>query len=88
MPAALVPRAFATRMTLYLGWGVLMLYALMGFMDTRFWYLHNYRALPVFLLPIGLIALDELLRAIWWLARGRSDAVSHRAAVRGRLTSA
>jgi hypothetical protein len=92
IPAALAPRAFATRMTLYLGWGVLMLYALMGFMDTRFWYLHNYRALPVFLLPIVLFALDELLRAAWWLAkrpfRGNAKATAHRAAVRERLTSA
>jgi hypothetical protein len=92
MPAALVPRAFATRMTLYLGWGVLMLYALMGFMDTRFWYLHNYRALPAFLLPIVLFAIDEVLRVAWWLAkrpfRDRVDAMAHRAAVRERLTSA
>lgn len=67
MPAALVPRSRATRMTLYLGWGGLMGYALMGFMDTRFWYLHNYRALPMFGLPLLLFALDETLRGIGWL---------------------
>jgi len=68
LPAALVPRSRATRMTLYLGWGVLMSYALMGFMDTRFWYLHNYRALPMFGLPLVLFALDEALRGLGWLA--------------------
>jgi hypothetical protein len=66
MPAALVPRSRATRLTLYLGWGGLMAYALMGFMDTRFWYLHNYRALPMFGLPLVLFALDELLRGVGW----------------------
>jgi len=64
LPAALVPRSRAARLTLYLGWGGLMAYGLMGFMDTRFWYLHNYRALPIFGLPLLLFALDELLRGI------------------------
>jgi hypothetical protein len=41
----------------------------MGFMDTRFWYLHNYRALPMFGLPLLLFALDELLRGLGWLAK-------------------
>jgi hypothetical protein len=54
-------------MTVYLGWGVLMAYGLMGFMDTRLWYLHNYRALPMFGLPLLLFAADELLRAVAWL---------------------
>lgn len=71
LPAGLVPRSRATRMTLYLGWGGLLAYALMGFMDTRFWYLHNYRALPIFGLPLLLFAVDELLRGVTWLlARG------------------
>ncbi len=43
-----------------------MAYALMGFMDTRFWYLHNYRALAMFGLPVVLFVLDETLRLIGW----------------------
>jgi hypothetical protein len=45
-----------------------MAYALMGFMDTRLWFLHNYRALPMFGLPLALFVLDELLRVLGWLA--------------------
>jgi hypothetical protein len=67
LPAALIPRSRATRMTVYLGWGCLMAYALMGFMDTRFWYLHNYRALAMFGLPLLLFAGDEILRFVGWL---------------------
>lgn len=69
MPAALIPRARLTRLTVYLGWGVLMAYSLMGFQDTRFWYLHNFRALPMFGLPLALFLLDELLRGVWWTGR-------------------
>ena len=44
-------------------------------MDTRFWYLHNYRALPMFGLPLLLFALDEALRAAWLAGEhGRSEA--------------
>ncbi|MCC7368871.1 MAG: hypothetical protein IT306_10640 [Chloroflexi bacterium] len=66
MPAALVPRSRLTRLTVYLGWGVLLAYSLMGFQDGRFWYLHNFRAIPMFGLPLVLFLLDELLRGIWW----------------------
>jgi hypothetical protein len=66
LPAALVPRARLTRLTVYLGWGVLLAYALLGFQDTRFWYLHNYRAVAMFGLPLVLFALDELLRGLVW----------------------
>jgi len=80
LPAALVPRTRVMRMTLYLGWGALMAYALMGFMDTRLWFLHNYRSLAMFGLPLVLFALDEILRGIGWLVRlpfrrGRRNAV-------------
>jgi hypothetical protein len=64
MPAALVPRNRLTRLTLYLGWGVMLAYGLLGFQDTRFWYLHNYRAIPMFGLPLLLFGIDELLRGI------------------------
>jgi hypothetical protein len=67
MPAALVPRFRLTRQTVYLGWGVLLAYACMGFQDTRFWYVHNYRALPTFGLPLLAMFGDELLRALGWL---------------------
>ena len=69
LPAALVPRTRVMRMTLYLGWGALMAYALMGFMDTRLWFLHNYRSLAMFGLPLVLFASDEMLRGIGWLVR-------------------
>jgi hypothetical protein len=92
LPAALVPRTRVTRLTLYLGWGVLMAYALMGFMDTRFWYLHNYRAVPMFGLPLLLFAADELLRGLVWLAtlpvRRSQSPISLEAARRERLSSA
>jgi len=68
MPAALVPRFRLTRLTVYLGWGVLLAYASMGFQDTRFWYVHNYRALPTFGLPLLAMLSDELLRGLGWLA--------------------
>ena len=51
-----------------------MAYALLGFMDTRFWYLHNYRALPMFGLPLLLFAADEMLRGIGWLADEHPEA--------------
>jgi hypothetical protein len=69
MPAALVPRSRLTRLTLYLGWGVMLAYSLLGFQDTQFWFLHNYRAIPMFLLPLLLFGGDELLRGLIWLAR-------------------
>jgi len=77
MPAALIPRSRLSRLTVYLGWGVLMAYALMGFGDTRFWYLHNYRALPMFGLPLLLFLSDELLRGVvragrWTARRART----------------
>lgn len=64
MPAALVPRSRLTRLTVYLAWGVMLAYGLLGFQDTRFWYLHNYRAVAMFGLPLLLFVLDELLRGI------------------------
>jgi hypothetical protein len=67
LPAALTPRSRLTRLTVYLGWGVLLAYALMGFQDTRLWFLHNYRALPMFGLPLIVFVADELLRGLYWL---------------------
>jgi hypothetical protein len=69
LPAALVPRTRLTRLTVYVGWGVLMAYPLLGFQDTRFWYLHNFRALVMFGLPLAIFLLDEVLRGIWWTGR-------------------
>jgi hypothetical protein len=69
MPAALVTRSRFTLLTLYLGWGVMMAYGLMGFQDSSYWFLHNFRALPMFLLPLLLFGGDELLRGLGWLAR-------------------
>jgi hypothetical protein len=69
MPAALVPRSRLTLLTLYVGWGVMLAYSLMGFQDTRFWFLHNYRAIPMFLLPLLLFGTDEILRGLAWLTR-------------------
>jgi hypothetical protein len=61
-------------------------------MDTRFWYLHNYRALPMFGLPLLLFAADELLRGLIWattgLVRWSRANVSLAAATRPRLTPA
>jgi hypothetical protein len=65
LPAALVPRSRLTRLTIYLGWGVLLAYSLLGFQDTRFWYLQSFRALIMFGLPLILFLLDELLRGVW-----------------------
>jgi hypothetical protein len=69
MPAALVPRSRLTRLTLFLGWGEMLAYALLGFQDTRFWFLQNYRAVPMFVLPLLLFFADEILRGLVWLAR-------------------
>ena len=87
MPAALVPRTRVARASLYLGWGALMAYALMGFMDTRFWYLHNYRALLMFGLPLLLFATDELLRGIVWLGGRSAPSGGHHSAAQRRLRS-
>lgn len=67
MPAALVPRSRLTRLTAYLSWGVLLAYAYMGFHDTRFWFVHNYRALPTFGLPVLAMVADDVLRAVAWI---------------------
>jgi len=67
MPAALVPRFRLTRLTVYLGWGVLLAYAYMGYQDTRFWFVHNFRALPTFGLPLVVMLTDEMLRVAAWL---------------------
>jgi hypothetical protein len=69
MPAALVPRSMLTRLTVYLAWGVTLAYALLGFQDSRFWYLNNYRAVLMFGLPLILFAIDEALRLTVWLTR-------------------
>ncbi|MFN8634664.1 MAG: hypothetical protein U0893_12470 [Chloroflexota bacterium] len=69
MPATMLPRSRMTRLTLYVGWGVLLAYVLLGFQDTRFWYLHSYRSIAMFGLPLVLFLADELLRGIGWLAR-------------------
>jgi hypothetical protein len=73
MPAALVPRTRIARLIVYLGWGVMLAYALLGFEDTRFWFLHNYRAIPMFGLPLLLFGADELLRAGLRRARVKED---------------
>jgi hypothetical protein len=63
----------------------------MGFMDTRLWYLHNYRALLMFGLPLLLFAADEVLRGLVRLAQmlpGHARIpVTHASARRGRLSS-
>lgn len=74
LPAALAPRSRFTRATVFLAYGVSLAYSLMGFQDTNFWYLHNYRALPMFGVPLVLMLSDELFRFLaWvllWLGRG------------------
>jgi hypothetical protein len=87
MPAALVPRTRVARASLYLAGGALMAYALMGFMDTRFWYLHNYRALAMFGLPLLLFTTDELLRGIVWLGTRSAASSAHHSAAQDRLRS-
>jgi hypothetical protein len=69
LPAALVPRFRLTRLTVYLGWGVLLTYGYMGFQDTRPWFVHNYHALPTFGLPLVAMVGDETLRGLVWLVR-------------------
>jgi hypothetical protein len=68
LPAAMIPRSRVMRLTVYLGWGVLLAYGLMGFQDTRLWYAHNYRAIPMFGLPLVAFFADEIARGITWAA--------------------
>lgn len=62
--AALAPRSRLGRWTVFLSWGVLLLYALLGFGETNLWYLQTYRSLPIFGLPLALLMLDEAARAV------------------------
>lgn len=69
LPAALVPRSRGARLTVWLSWGVLLAYVGLGFADTRFWFLQNYRALAMFGLPLVLFGADEAVRGLAWGAR-------------------
>jgi len=43
-------------------------YVGLGFADTELWYLHSFRAVAMFGLPLVLFVADDLLRALVWLA--------------------
>jgi hypothetical protein len=56
--AGLTPGAALSRLTIFLSWGVLLLYGAMGFAETDGWYLQTYRSLAAFGIPLVLILLD------------------------------
>ena len=62
IPAALAPDAALSRLILLLSWGVLALYATLGFGETDRWYLETYRSLAVFGVPLLLFVADSLAR--------------------------
>jgi hypothetical protein len=72
LPAALVPRSRVARLSVLVSWGVLLVYAGLGFEDTRFWFLFSYRSVAMFGFPLLVFFADELLRAllwfVWWLS--------------------
>lgn len=71
--AALVPPSIWARWLIILSWGVLLLYATLGFGETDLWFLQTYRSLGVFGLPLILLMIDtlpRLLLAVWRAALG------------------
>jgi hypothetical protein len=62
--AALAPSSWLARWTVLLSWGVVCLYATLGFGETDLWYLQTYRSLAVFGMPLALLALESLVRAL------------------------
>ncbi|MCC6177852.1 MAG: hypothetical protein IT305_21330 [Chloroflexi bacterium] len=64
LPAALLPRSAITRFVVVLAWGMLLIYPLLGFIDTSAWWLYSYRSLAIFGLPILVWLADTVLRLI------------------------
>ena len=60
--AALIPFSLLSRLTVLLTWGVLLLYAGLGFGESNLWYLQTYRSLFVFGLPLAIFLLDSAIR--------------------------
>ena len=62
--AALAPNTLLSRWMVLLSWGVLLLYAALGFAESSLWFLQTYRSLAMFGLPVVLLLLDNGARAL------------------------
>lgn len=67
--AALFPRSSWARLVVLFSWGVLLIYAGLGFEDTNLWYAQTYRAIPAFGLPLAIWLGENGIRGL--LAAGR-----------------